>query len=168
MERLPNPNFKEAVHWILSSGIVQMYVHIEDLKIRAKTSSISCLKHSIPLETGHQTVSVNSTNEHKISSIDLVQIYTFKESIMMWDEGGFMVCGGDFVELRKNKRKKWKIWSRIAIWILASRPMIQSMELTSIPKKIASFFYHNHSIIFKDHYMAIYSLQHVHYTCNYW
>jgi len=29
------------------------------------------------------------------------------------------------------------------------------------------FFYHNHSIIFKDRYMIIYSLQHVHYTYNY-
>jgi len=29
------------------------------------------------------------------------------------------------------------------------------------------FFYQNHSIIFKNHYMAIYRLKHVHYTCNY-
>jgi len=27
------------------------------------------------------------------------------------------------------------------------------------PKQIASFFYQNHSIIFKDHYMNIYSVQ---------
>jgi len=25
---------------------------------------------------------------------------------MMWDGGGFRVCGGDFVELGKNKRRK--------------------------------------------------------------
>jgi len=24
---------------------------------------------------------------------------------LTWDGGGFRVCGGDFVELRKNKRK---------------------------------------------------------------
>ena len=25
---------------------------------------------------------------------------------LMWNGGGFRVCGGDFMELRKNKRRK--------------------------------------------------------------
>jgi len=46
--------------------------------------------------------------------------------------------------------------------------MIQSMRSKSKPKQIASFFFIKIIQFFKDHYMAIYSLQHVHHTCNYW
>jgi len=36
-------------------------------------------------------------------------------------------------------------------------------------KQIASLFIIKIILsFFKDHYMVIYSLQHVHYTCNYW
>jgi len=35
------------------------------------------------------------------------------------------------------------------------------------PKQIVLFFTKIIQLSYKDHYMAIYSLQHVHYTCNY-
>jgi len=57
---------------------------------------------------------------------------------VMWDGGGFRVCGGDFVEL--GKKKSEKIWSRITILILASPPMIQSKGIQTNTKANSFIF----------------------------
>ena len=55
----------------------------------------------------------------------------------MWDGEEFRICGGDFVELEKNKRGKerYDYRSQPESW-----PMIQSMRLKSIPK-VNSFIF---------------------------
>jgi len=77
-----------------------------------------------------------------------------------WEEQGF----------EKELERKERVWSRIATRILALPPdSIQSSRLNqNNTVSYENYFFNQIIITFKIQYIAIYSLQHVHHTCNYW